>query len=129
MLMKCCIRKRFKMLTKNYIHKIIPFDEAMKFCFLAVDISSSHNSIGDIKSQVNKDSVMSDCLRDVLWQTSICISIEKWEYINCVKPVLTYGIEIRAETNKTKNNEDENAQNHRRKTLTDRVKTSYIIER
>uniref|UniRef100_A0AAR5QD25 Reverse transcriptase domain-containing protein n=1 Tax=Dendroctonus ponderosae TaxID=77166 RepID=A0AAR5QD25_DENPD len=73
------------------------------FKYLGGDISSRHEPFKDLKSQINKASLTSGCLRDVIWNNKQ-MSIDSKVRIRktCVRPILAFGIETRADTNKTK---------------------------
>ncbi|XP_019757717.1 uncharacterized protein LOC109536077 [Dendroctonus ponderosae] len=71
--------------------------------YLEADISSRNEPIKPLKSQINKASLISGYLRDVIWNNKhMSIDSKVRIYKTCVRPILIYGIETRADTNKTK---------------------------
>ncbi|KAH1008183.1 hypothetical protein HUJ05_008764 [Dendroctonus ponderosae] len=73
------------------------------FRYLGADISSRNEPTKDFKSQINKASLTSGCLRDGIWNNKhISIDSKVRIYKTCGRPILTHGIETRAHTNKTK---------------------------
>jgi len=55
------------------------------------------------ENQINKASAMSRCLRQIIWANEYMRKESKVRiYKTCIRPIMTYGIETREETNKTK---------------------------
>ncbi|XP_057667256.1 uncharacterized protein LOC130900574 [Diorhabda carinulata] len=68
-----------------------------------MDLSSYHDPVKDLKSQINKATAISGCLRQTIWANEYMRKDSKVRiYKTCIKPIMTYGIETREETNKTK---------------------------
>jgi len=68
-----------------------------------MDLSSYHDQVKDRRSQINKASAMSGCLRQIIWANEYMRKDSKVRiYKNCIRPIITYGIETREETNKPK---------------------------
>ena len=108
-------------------------EQVTTFRYLGADISSCNETIKDLKSQINKASVTSGCLRDVIWNNKhMSIESKVRIYKTCVRPILTYGIETRADTNKTKRMlrtaEMKTLRSIAGKTLRDRVRSATIRE-
>ena len=80
-----------------------PIDQVMQFEYLGIDISSSHDPVKDLRSQINKASALSGCLRDIVWSNPYMRKDSKIRiYKTCIRPIMTYGTEVREDTNKTK---------------------------
>ena len=57
----------------------------------------------DLRSQINKASALSECLRDIVWSNPCVRTNSKIRiYMTCIRPTMTYGIKVREDTNKTK---------------------------
>ncbi|XP_056633386.1 uncharacterized protein LOC130442984 [Diorhabda sublineata] len=66
-------------------------------------LSSTHNPVKDLKSQINKASALSGCLRDIVWSNSYMRKNSKSRiYKTCIRPIMTYGTEVREDTNMMK---------------------------
>ncbi|XP_057662518.1 uncharacterized protein LOC130897602 [Diorhabda carinulata] len=75
-----------------------PIEQVMQFRYMGIDISSTHDPVKDLRSHINKASALSGCLRDIVWSKDSKIRI----YKTCIRPIMTYGTEVREDTNKTK---------------------------
>ena len=76
----------------------------MTFKYLGVEISSSSDLYSEVREQTNKASALSGCLRNVIWNNKhVRIQSKVRIYKTCIRPVMTYGIETRADTTRTKN--------------------------
>lgn len=120
--------KRCKPVINNEI-----VEQVTTFRYLGVDISSCNEPIKDLKYQINKASLTSGCLRDVIWNNKhMSIESKVRVYKTCVRPILTYGIETRADTNKTKcmlrTAEMKTLRSIAGKTIRDRVRNTTIRE-
>jgi len=77
--------------------------QVMQFKYLGVDISSDNNTRCEVKSQATKAAVISGCLRDIIWRNKhMTVKSKVRIYKTCVRPLLTYAAETRAESTKTK---------------------------
>ncbi|XP_060534516.1 uncharacterized protein LOC132706935 [Cylas formicarius] len=80
-----------------------PIEQVMRFRYLGIDISSTHGPVKDIRSQINKASALSGCLRDIIWSNPYMRKDSKIRiYKTCIRPIMTYGTEVREDTNKMK---------------------------
>ncbi|XP_044760224.1 uncharacterized protein LOC123317680 [Coccinella septempunctata] len=80
-----------------------PIEQVMQFRYLGVDISSTHDPVKDLRSQINKASALSGCLRDIVWSNPYMRKDSKVRiYKTCIRPIMTYGTEVREDTVKTK---------------------------
>lgn len=87
--------------------KLVVQDQAIeqvaKFKYVGMDISDHHNPVNDLRSQINKATAIAGCLRQVVWANKYMRIDSKVKiYKTCVRPIMTYGIEVREETTKTK---------------------------
>jgi len=65
-----------------------------------MDLSSYHDPVKDLRSHINK---VSGCLRQITWANEYMRKDSKVRiYKTCSRPIMTYRIETREETNKTK---------------------------
>ena len=78
-------------------------EQVMKFKYLGFEISSYGNTLLEVREQTLKAARISGCLRDVVWKNKY-MSIESKVkiYKTAVRPILTYAVETRADTSKTK---------------------------
>ena len=80
-----------------------PIEQVMQFRYLGIDISSTHDPVKDLRSQINKASALSGCLREIVWSNPYMRTDSKIRiYKTCIRPIMTYGIEVREDTHKTK---------------------------
>lgn len=78
-------------------------DQVMRFKYLGVETSSDRNLIDEIRTQTNKSSQISGFLKDVIWRNkNMNIGSKVRIYKTCIRPILTYAAETRADTSKTK---------------------------
>lgn len=78
-------------------------EQVMKFNYLGSQISSSRNLIEEVRANCIKASFISGSLRDLIWKNKYMTAECKIRiYKTCVRPILTYAAETRAETTKTK---------------------------
>ncbi|XP_045465000.1 uncharacterized protein LOC123674152 [Harmonia axyridis] len=83
-------------------NKII--EQVMSFDYLGIQITSSQNRTNEVNGQANKASRISGALRDIIWSNTFMNKKAKVRiYKTCVRPVLTYATETRADNQKTKN--------------------------
>ncbi|XP_055379481.1 uncharacterized protein LOC129610789 [Condylostylus longicornis] len=79
-----------------------PIEQVMEFKYLGNLITSSRDLSKEVKTQSIKAASISGYLRDVIWKNSYMrISSKIRIYKTCVRPVLTYGVETRADTKET----------------------------
>ena len=63
----------------------------------------AHNPAEVLRSQINKASALSECLRDVVWSNLYIRTYSKIRtYEACIRPMKTYGTEELEDINKTK---------------------------
>ena len=108
-------------------------EQVMLFRYLCIDISSSHDPVKDLRSQINKASALSGCLRDIVWSNPYMRKDSKIRiYKTCIRPIMTYGTEVREDTNKTKHMlrvvEMKTLRTMVKKIRGDRVRNTYIRE-
>lgn len=108
-------------------------EQVSQFKYLGMDLSSHHDPAKDLRSQINKATAMSGCLRQTIWANEYM----RWDskvkiYKTCIRPIMTYGIETREETNKTKSMlrvaEMKTLRTIMGKTRRDRIKNTDIRE-
>ena len=79
-----------------------PIEQVMEFDYLGVKITSSKDLTSEVTNQANKAARIAGCLRDVIWRNKhMNIRSKVRIYKTCVRPVLIYGIETRADMKKT----------------------------
>jgi len=66
-----------------------------------MDLSSYHDPVKDLRSQINKATAMSGCLRRIIWTNEYTRKDSKVR-IYKTRPIMTYGIVTKEETNITK---------------------------
>jgi len=64
-----------------------------------MDLSIYHDPVKYRRSQINKASAMSGYLRQIIWANEY-MRRDSRIYKTCIRPIMTYGIETREETNK-----------------------------
>jgi len=78
-------------------------EQVSEFKYLGMDLSSYHDPVKNLRSQINKASVMSGCLRQTICANEYMRKDSKIRiYMTCIRAIMTYGIKAREETNKTK---------------------------
>lgn len=78
-------------------------EQVMSFKYLGASITSARNLKEEVKAQTTKASVISGCLRDIIWRNKYMSNKSKVRiYKTCVRPIMTYAIETRAENTTTK---------------------------
>ncbi|XP_050519479.1 uncharacterized protein LOC126893388 [Diabrotica virgifera virgifera] len=98
-----CITKAKDPLRCKLVVENNPIEQVMPFRYLGIDISSTHDPVKDLRSQINKASALSGCLREIVWSKPYMRTDSKSRiYKTCIRPIMTYGIEVREGTNKTK---------------------------
>ena len=89
---------RCKLVVENNI-----IEQVSQFKYLGIELSGYHDPVKDLRSQVNKATAISGCLRQIVWSNQYMRKDSKIKiYKTCVRPIMTYGIEAREETTKTK---------------------------
>lgn len=78
-------------------------DQVMNFNYLGVQASSSRNTVNEVDNQIRKAVRISGYLRDIIWRNKYMTAESKIRiYKTCVRPIMTYAAETRAETSATK---------------------------
>ena len=79
-----------------------PIEQVMEINYLGVKITSYKDLTSEVSTQANKAACVAGCLRDVIWRNKhMNIRSKVRIYKTCVRPLLTYGIETRADTKQT----------------------------
>ena len=90
-------------LTCNLKINNTPIEQLSRINYLRVEISSLRSVGGEVKSHVVKGARISGCLYSLIWKNKYLSPEGKvWIYKTCVRPVITYGAESRADTTLTK---------------------------
>lgn len=77
-------------------------EQVMSFRYLGAHITSNRNLKEEVQKQTVKAAMMAGYLRDIIWRNKYMRLESKVRvYKTCVRPVMTYAIETRAETTKT----------------------------
>lgn len=80
-----------------------PIEQVNAFKYLGMDICSYHDPAKEVRSLITKAASLSGCLRDMIWSNQHMGTDSKVKiYKTCIRPIMTYGIEVREDTNKTK---------------------------
>lgn len=78
-------------------------EQVMSFKYLGIEISSNRNIKTEVKAQTNKAARISGCLRQLVWQNKTMSTEAKVKiYKTCVRPVMTYAADTRADNSVTK---------------------------
>lgn len=78
-------------------------EQVMSFKYLGANITSNRDLRSEVKAQTTKASMISGYLRDLIWRNKYMSTRSKVRiYKTCVRPVLTYAVETRAENTITK---------------------------
>lgn len=78
-------------------------EQVMSFNYLGANTSSTRSLNEEVRTQAMKAAAISGCLRDVIWKNKhMSVEGKVRIYKTCVRPILTYAAETRAETAKTK---------------------------
>ncbi|XP_072764658.1 uncharacterized protein [Anoplolepis gracilipes] len=90
---------RCKLVVNDHIIK-----QVMSFNYLGVETYSGRYLLNKARTQTNnKAARIAGCLRDIIWRNKYMTTKSKIRiYKTCIRPVLTYAAETRAETSKTK---------------------------
>ncbi|KAH1028339.1 hypothetical protein HUJ05_001700 [Dendroctonus ponderosae] len=100
-------------------------EKVLQFKYIGIDLSSSHDPVKDLRIQINKAAAVSGYLREIAWANQYMRTESKVKiYKTCVRTIMTYGLETRKETNKTKDEDYKNVE----KTTRDRVRNTDIRE-
>lgn len=99
---KCMVASREPRRCKLEMEgKII--EQVMAFNYLGVEITSNRNLKEEVTRQANKAIRVSGCLREVIWRNKFMTTESKMRvYKTAVRPILTYAVETRADTKRTK---------------------------
>jgi len=108
-------------------------EQVMSFDYLGVLITSYGDVHQEVQKQANKAAIISGALRDVVWNNKEMGTKAKSQiYKTCIRPILSYSIETRPDTRKTKQilrtNEMKILRNITNKRLTDRIRSQVIRE-
>ncbi|XP_048520668.1 uncharacterized protein LOC125503803 [Dendroctonus ponderosae] len=75
----------------------------MTFKYLGANITSNRNLEEEVRNQTSKAALISGYLRDIIWRNKHMSRGSKVRiYKTCVRPVMTYAAETRAENTTTK---------------------------
>jgi hypothetical protein len=75
----------------------------MTFKYLGAEMSADRNLTQEVWNQLSKATRISGCLREIIWHNAYMSTESKIRiYKTCMRPILTYAAETRAETSKTK---------------------------
>ena len=78
-------------------------EQVMKFKYLGCQITSDRNLTSEVREQTIKGAIISGCLRDITWRNKYMSTEAKIKiYKAAVGPIVTYGAETRADTERTK---------------------------
>ncbi|XP_055389920.1 uncharacterized protein LOC129618916 [Condylostylus longicornis] len=89
---------RCKLSINNHI-----IEQVFNFKYLGVNITSSRGNETETCAQAGKAAAISGYLRDVIWKNKYMLIENKVRiYKTCIRPILTYAAETRADTSKTK---------------------------
>ncbi|XP_060520825.1 zinc finger protein 761-like [Cylas formicarius] len=75
-------------------------EQVSRLTYMGMDLPSYHNPVNNLRSQINKATAIAGCLRQMIWANQHMRKVRI--YKTCIRPIMTYGIETREETNKTK---------------------------
>lgn len=90
-------------LTCKLVVEENPMEQVMQFRYLDIYISSAHDPVKVLRSQIDEASALSGRLRDIFWSNPFICRYGKIRiYKTCIRPIMIYGTEVREETNKTK---------------------------
>lgn len=79
-----------------------PIEQVMQFNYLGARITSSKDLTAEVRAQANKAARISGCLRQVIWRNKhLSVRGKVRIYKTCVRPILAYGVETRADTTQT----------------------------
>ncbi|XP_055389323.1 uncharacterized protein LOC129618543 [Condylostylus longicornis] len=106
-------------------------EQVMSFKYLGVEVSACQNRNKENMQQLNKAARVSGCLSDIIWKNKHMGQVAKIKiYKSCVRPIMTYAAETKAETSKTKANsraaEMKTLRQVAGRTLQDRVPSAEI---
>ncbi|XP_055389934.1 uncharacterized protein LOC129618927 [Condylostylus longicornis] len=127
---KCLTVSKTPLRCKLVVHDK-PIEQVMCFKYLGVNITSCRDLRTEIKGQANKASLISGCLRGTVWKNKYLSTAGKVKiYKACMRPVLTYALECRADTSTTKQllrtTEMRTLRQITGKTLRDRIRSADI---
>ena len=99
---QCLVISKFPRRCKLAIYNQ-SVEQVMQFKYLGACITSDRDLKEEVKAQTTKASLISGYLRDVIWRNKhLSIESKTRIYKTCVRPVMTYAIETRAENTTTK---------------------------
>ncbi|XP_050447499.1 uncharacterized protein LOC126849579 [Cataglyphis hispanica] len=78
-------------------------EQVMSFKYLGVEISSNQDRKKEVQGQIDKAARISGCLKEIIWRNKHMKREAKVKiYKTCVRPIMTYAAETRADIRKTK---------------------------
>ena len=78
-------------------------EQVVTFRYLGVEITSHSNLYNEVLNQTTKAAAVSGCLKDVIWKNKhMSVDCKVRIYKACVRPIMTYAVETRSDTTKTK---------------------------
>ncbi|XP_072766481.1 uncharacterized protein [Anoplolepis gracilipes] len=82
-------------------NKII--QQVMKFNYLGAIVSSNRNLVEEVRAQANRANRIAGYLREVIWRNrNMSLRSKVRIYKTCIRPILTYAVETRADITRTK---------------------------
>ena len=79
-----------------------PIEQVDNFRYLGIDLLEGADLYEEIQTQVNKATAISGALKSTVWKNKdMAIKSKMRIYKACVRPIMTYGIEVRADTVRT----------------------------
>lgn len=99
---KCMVISKMPIRCKlQSANKVI--EQVNTFNYLGIDITDSKRLKDEVRRSTNKAAQISGALHNIIWRNKYMSPHSKVRiYKTCVRPILTYGAETRAETNPTK---------------------------
>ncbi|XP_055714317.1 uncharacterized protein LOC129808563 [Phlebotomus papatasi] len=80
-----------------------PIEQVMEFKYLGVETTSHRDLHAEVRHQAARAAAISGCLRDVVWKNKYMNIKNKIRiYKTCVRPIMTYAAETRADNTRTK---------------------------
>ncbi|XP_050459519.1 uncharacterized protein LOC126855693 [Cataglyphis hispanica] len=78
-------------------------EQVLSFKYLGVEIFSNQDRKKEVQGQIDKAARISGCLKEIIWRNKHMKREAKVKiYKTCVRPIMTYAAEIRADIRKTK---------------------------
>ena len=126
-----CMTLAREQVTCNVMINGTMLEQVTKFKYLGVNIVCNSDLYGEVLEQTQKAAAISGCLKNMIWKNKhMNIQSKVRIYKTCVRPIMTYGIESRADTVRTKSllrtSEMKILRNITGKTLRDRIRNTEI---